>query len=83
MVWSITQTLQVTILRQVLPLTLQTLASLLAAESSAHISDGLAFVQEAIFMAEFPNNLLRRMALSLSTHRVIHSSRKRRSYGLT
>src|SRR5699024_5094254 len=50
---------------------------------AAHVSHGFTFTEKAICLAKFPNYLFRCVALSLSTHRMVHSPRKYGVYGLT
>src|SRR5699024_7048889 len=50
---------------------------------AAHVSHGFAFPKKAVCLAKFPNYLFRSVALSLSTHRMVHSPRKYGVYGLT
>src|SRR5699024_7459538 len=52
-------------------------------ELAAYISHGAALTQKAICLAKFADNLFRRMAFFLLTHRVVHSPRKLGGYGLT
>src|SRR5699024_10165669 len=50
---------------------------------AAHVSHGFTFTKKAICLAKLPNYLFRSVALSLSTHRMVHSPRKYGVYGLT
>lgn len=52
-------------------------------DNSSYVSHCFAFPEKAICLAKLPNNLFRSVALSLTTHRVIHSPRKHGVYGRT